>query len=246
MILAGCGQVFSTNTDSQTTVPLLGLTLPPLTPTPILRLLRTPTLRTTSIFTRTLIPTPLPVALESPTCYETPVGSLWCLGVVHNTLTTPVGRITIHIYLVRSDGTSLLDQQVTVARNVLAPGESAPYGALFNAMPADAAGPVAILVSTEATTDIKSVAVRNIQSEMQNGQYHVTGTLVNTDTKPLDNLSVVVTLYDAKGAVTGFRQLALPTDQSLAPAASLPFTLDVIAQGPGTTRVEANAEGHLQ
>ena len=88
VLLAGCGQIISTTTDSRSTmVPLLGLTLPSITPTPILRLLRTPG----SIFTRTLAPTPLPIRVDSPICYETPVGSLVCLGVVHNVLTTLIG-----------------------------------------------------------------------------------------------------------------------------------------------------------
>ena len=243
VILAGCGQVISTTSDPRgTMVPLLGLTLPPMTPTPILRLLRTPG----SIFTRTLVPTPLPIRVDAPTCYETPVGSLLCLGVVHNVLSLPVGRITIHVYLVRVDGTPITDQQVTVARTVLAPGESAPYSTLFNEAPSDSAGPVALLVSTDQAADIKPMTVRNVQSEKRDLQYHVSGTVLNAEGNTVNSLSVVVTLYDGKGNVTGFRKLNLPADQSLAPGAALPFTLDVIPQGTDTTRVEASAEGHIQ
>lgn len=227
-------------------VPLLGLTLPPITPTPILRLLRTPGLRATGIFSRTLVPTPLPISVDPPICYETPVGSWWCLGVVHNTLSTPIGRITIHIYLVRTDGTALLDQQVAVARKMLAPGETAPYGALFTQVPAEVAGPVAVVASTEQATNIKSASVEDIQSDIRDSQYHIAGTLVNKNEKPLDNLSVVATLYDSKGNVTGFRQVNLPANQKLAPGVSLPFSLDVIPQGTGTTRVEVSAEGRAQ
>jgi len=223
-------------------VPLLGLTLPSITPTPILRLLRTPG----SIFTRTLAPTPLPIRVDSPICYETPVGSLVCLGVVHNVLTTPIGWITIHIYLVRLDGSVLLDQQTIAARRVLAPGESSPYAVVFNKMPADYAGPIALLETADQVTDFKPLAIRNTQSEMRDAQYFVTGTLVNSQGKALSNLSVVVTLYDGKGNVTGFRQLNLPADQSLASGASMPFSLEVIPQGTGTARVEASAEGRLQ
>ena len=68
-------------------------------------------------------------------------------------------------------------------------------------------------------------------------------TLVNKNGKALDNLSVVATLYDSKGNVTGFRQVNLPANQSLASGSSLPFSLDVIPQGMGTTHIEVSAEG---
>jgi hypothetical protein len=140
----------------------------------------------------------------------------------------------------------LLDQQVVAACKVLAPGESAPYGVLFNKVPAEVAGPVAVVISTEQVTNIKSISVQGVQNEVRDSQYHVTGTLINKDVRTLSDLSLVATLYDSKGNVTGFRQLNLSDKQSLAAGASLPFSLDVIPQGMGTTRVAVSAEGRAQ
>ncbi len=136
VLVAGCSPTFfQVSTPQAPTPPLLNLTLPHPTATPILRLLRTPGLATmTRVFA-----TPFPLLLESPTCYETPAGSVWCLGLVRNELTVPVDQVVVRVYLVKADGTPLAEQDVRVARSVLPPGGISPYRALFASMPPQSA-----------------------------------------------------------------------------------------------------------
>jgi hypothetical protein len=247
VLVAGCSQtIVSRPTSSAPTLTLLRFTPQWVTPTPAPRLLRTPTLRTTSVVMLTLAPTPLPLQIPAPDCYETPVGGLWCLGLVRNGLIIPIEQVLVRIYLVAADGTALAERDAPAARTMLSPGEMSPYGALFERIPEGSAGPVAVLISASkakasgAKTPV--VQVQDLNGENQSSAFHMTGALVNTGAVAADQLCLVVTLLDNSGRVTGFRELRWPPDQTLSPGERLPFSLDVIPQGLGTTRFEASAE----
>ncbi len=249
VLVASCGQSLLPGSTTQVpTPPLLSLTLPLATPTPILRLLRTPALRATGLasVTRAVV-TPLPLSVSAPSCYETPVGSLWCLGLIRNELSVPTEQVVIRIYLVRLDGTALTFQDVRPARSLLEPGAASPYGALFNAIPDGTAGPVAVIVGAIQTSaqsaHAVSIDVRDVHSEAREAGYQISGTLVNRSAAPVRELNLVVALFDDGGRVTGFRQLQWPPAQVLRPGESLSFNLDAVPQGRGTIRVEASAEG---
>jgi len=249
VLVAGCSQHALPGLPSQAPTPsLLSFTQALATPTPILRLLRTPTLRLTGIGTiaRTAspLPMPLPVMVNPPRCYETPAGSLWCLGLARNNLTVAVQQIIIRIYLVNAEGTALTELDATTARLMLAPGETSPYGVLFNRIPDGSLGPVAVLISaSQADKFYQSLDARDVKSQPYNSGYRVTGTLMNTTSGTIRQPSLVITLFDAAGQVTGFRQWRWPDNQTLKPGASLPFDVEVIPQGMNTARVEASAEG---
>lgn len=242
VLVAGCSPtLFQVSTPQAPTPSLLNMTLPLPTPTPILRLLRTPGLATV---TRAFA-TPFPLFLNPPTCYETPAGSVWCLGLVRNELAVPVDQVVVRVYLVKTDGTPLADNEVRVARSVLPPGGTSPYGVLFAAMPAESAGPVAILISAKAAPAGQTALLptRGLQGEMRESGYHVQGIVSNPAQVSAYGLSLIATLFDATGRVTGYRQMTWPPDQRLAPGESRSFELDVIPQGRGTTRAEVVAEG---
>ncbi|MEP7288397.1 MAG: hypothetical protein ABI947_21815 [Chloroflexota bacterium] len=243
--MAGCGQIVTTTATRTPT--LLSLAHPTITPTAMLRLIRTPTLYSTYSTALALAPTVLPLPLLPPKCYETPVGSLWCFGLIRNTQDKPIGQIMVRVYLVSSDGSALVEKQVASARASLAPGEFTPYGVLFDSQPAGSVGPVVMLISAvnlEASALSTSVKVNEFYSETRDGAYHITGTLINSDSKSLRTLSLVVTLLDGEDHVTGFRQVRWDDAQVLMPTATLPFTVDVIPFGQGPMRVEISAEGH--
>jgi hypothetical protein len=249
VLVAGCSQGGRPGPTPQTQVPTLwSLTLPITTATPLPRLLRTPTLwATTSIMPVTrAVTTPLPMLLATPNCYETPVGSLWCLGLIRNEQTFPVEQVVIRVYLVKGDGTAIAAKEAAAARVMLPPQTDSPYGVLFEAVP-DGVGPVAVIVSATQRLDWTEgtlpVQVRDVESSGREDGYHVTGTLVNTTNTALQQLSVIVTLFDGQGRVTGYRQSRLPPNQSLAPGGKVPFAVDVIPQGLGTVRTDASAEG---
>jgi hypothetical protein len=129
VLVASCSQTLFSNPGAQTaTLALFRLTPIPATPTLALRLLRTPTLIATRNLTRTASPTPLPLPVLTPDCYETPVGGMWCLGVITNRLRMPVEQVAVQVYLVTPDGTALAVREGRLAHDVLWPGQSAPYG----------------------------------------------------------------------------------------------------------------------
>ncbi|MCC7452158.1 MAG: hypothetical protein IT324_32445 [Anaerolineae bacterium] len=249
VLVAGCSQHALPGLPSQAPTPsLLSFTQTLATPTPILRLLRTPPLRLTGIGTiaRTAapLPTPLPVMVNPPHCYETPAGSLWCLGLVRNNLTIAVQQIIIRVYLVNAEGTALAELDAMPARLMLAPGETSPYGVLFHAIPGESLGPVAVLVSAyEADKFYQSLDVRDVKSQPHNSGFRITGTVLNTTSGTIREPSLVITLFDSAGQVTGFRQWRWPDDLILKPGASLPFDVEAIPQGMNTARVEASVEG---
>ncbi len=247
VLVAGCSQTIVSNpTSAAPTLTLLRFTPQWVTPTPTPRLLRTPTLRTTSVMAMTLAPTPLPLPIAAPDCYETPVGGLWCLGLVRNGLIDPIEQVIIRIYLVSADGTALAERDAPTALAVLPPGEMSPYGVLFDRIPAGSVGPVAVLLSASKANPSGDkgpvLQVQALQGENRDSAFHVTGALVNVGTAAATQLRLVVTLLDSAGRVTGFRQWHWPPDQALLPGERLPFSLDIIPQGLGTQRFEASAE----
>ncbi|MCC7452418.1 MAG: hypothetical protein IT324_33770, partial [Anaerolineae bacterium] len=155
-----------------------------------------------------------------------------------------IQQIIIRVYLVNAEGTALAELDTPAARLILAPDEASPYGVLFNAIPDGSLGSVVVLASAyEAERLYQSLDVRNVKSQPHNSGYRVTGTLLNTTSTTIHEPSLVITLFDSMGQVTGFRQLRWPDDQILRPDAALPFDVEVIPQGLNTTRVEASAEG---
>jgi hypothetical protein len=142
VLVAGCGQVWSSEgtrtATREPTLPLLGYTLLPASLTPGFW----------SAYTATpLIPpdgasmiiSPSPIALylnvTGPTCYETPIGSLVCLGQVYNMLDSPVEQVTVGVQLLARDGTPLTTGEALLARWLLPAGAAGPYRVLFDSMP---------------------------------------------------------------------------------------------------------------
>jgi hypothetical protein len=217
----------------------------PATATPVLKLLRTPPLNTTNKLITTLAPTLASLPIAPPSCYETAVGTLWCLGIIQNTLQLTLYGVKVRVYLVTADGTAVAQHDTTIARPMLRPGESSPYGVLFDSEPQDVAGPLTVLAdSTTVSSDpaYMPLDVTGIQYTNSESVVQIAGTLGNSKQALAQNILLTITLYDAHQRVTGFRQITL--SQDLKRGAALPFSVAVIPQGLGTTRVEVVAEGH--
>jgi hypothetical protein len=246
VLLAGCGQVFSGNATRTPMLAFLNLPRPTISPTGILRLIRTPSAPPSG---ETAISNATPAPLASPNCYETPVGSLWCLGIVRNNRDGPVTDLIVHVYLVNAAGEALADKQINIPRKLLQPNDESPYGALFEAAPETAVGSIAYLVaSTPAANSVYStrIGTDNVQSTAQDGLFHVSARLTNQDAKRLTDVSVIATAFDGKGRVTGYRQLPLGADKIIEPGANVSVAFDLAPQGLGTTRVEVSAEGRIK
>ncbi len=248
VMAAGCGQN-NTLTPITVSVPptLLGYTHIPPTLTPMLRVLRTPSLAATVARMATVL-TPQPLTLDPPTCHETSVGSLWCFGLVRNTLSAAVESISLRVYLVTADGTALVQGDCLLARQLLRPGDSAPYAVLFNSVPSGIAGAVAVLLSanTSVNSDARLIVldIGHLRGEVHDESiYHLSGQITNSSAIAIHGVALIATLFDKAGLITGFRQIKI--EQTIPPNASIPFEFDVIPQGIGTVRYEVAADGFL-
>ncbi len=247
--MAGCsapGTGSMPNAQPLATLP--GYTHIPATLTPILRILRTPSLGVTAIRSTAARPTPPPLTLDPPNCYETPVGSLWCLGLVRNPLPMILEGIIVRIVLVSSDGTALAERETLIARRIVRSGEVSPYGVLFDSPPIGYAGPVPELVAASPASPANAAAValtiQNVRGEVRESGFHLSGQLVNTATTTVQVESGVATLFDKRERVIGFR--ALEHDQPLATGKVLTFDLDVIPQtlaAQDTARYSIDVDG---
>jgi LysM repeat protein len=79
-----------------------------------------------------LEPTPIPLALQNPTCYLATDGGQWCLALVENTQPYDVENITAHIYLqTPNQDAEIISQEALSPLNLLSKGWKIPLVAYF-------------------------------------------------------------------------------------------------------------------
>jgi hypothetical protein len=254
VLVAGCGQIWSSNKPPQApqepTLPLFGYTLlpPTLTPNPWTAHTATP-LVTVDSSSLPGAAVALYLNVGSPACYETPVGSLVCLGQVRNLLDASVDRVIIAVYLIARDGAVLAAQETTAARQIIPAGASAPYRVVFEAPPRGYDGVYPVVQSARraalADTLNTSLTLQEVSGAFVLDQYQVTLSIINRNALAVRDITITMILLDGQDQVTGFRQLNLGEDRQLGPSESLVLTVKVIPQGPNTVGFEAFAEGYL-
>jgi hypothetical protein len=256
VLVAGCGQVWSSEgtrtATREPTLPLFGYTLlpPSLTPGFWSAYTATPLIVPGST---SMIVSPSPIALylnvTGPTCYETPVGSLVCLGQVYNMLDSPVEQITVGVQLLARDGTLLATGEALLARWLLPAGSAGPYRVLFDALPDGFANARPFIMSGQIAPSVgdyyANLTLQEVSGTFVIDQYQVSLSLINLNPEAVEHVAVTMTLLDDQHRVTGFRQVYLDADRRLAPGESLALTVKVIPQGPNTVAFDAFAEGYL-
>lgn len=175
-------------------------------------------------------PTPIPFDIQGVACYETPAGSLWCLGEVVNTAPAPVTNVQMLVTLFNSDGQRMAEADTFVAADLIPPGGRAPFGVLFVDPPPGQTVPrVTTLrgeVAGELTASYVSMSAVETEGKLSGPQFEASGAARNDSTeRSAGNVHVTVTTYDADGFVTGFRQEAVELESPLAPGASAPFSM---------------------
>ncbi|MBN1200973.1 MAG: hypothetical protein JXJ20_03870 [Anaerolineae bacterium] len=253
VLVAGCGQVWSSDgAPPQTrdpTLPLFGYTLLPPTLTPAIRPNHTATPFVTVDGSVIVSPGVLFLAVSPPACYETPVGSLVCLGQVHNTLDMPIEHVIVGVQLLAPDGIPLVTGQTAAARTLIPAGLAGPYRVLFEEVPEDYAGAYAFIEAGQVAQDVErryaSLALSDMAGDFTSEQVEVTLTVHNDSPAQVEQITVTVTLLDDGGQVTGFRQVALDDNRRLEPGESLDLAIKVIPQGATTAAFDAFVEGYL-
>lgn len=162
-----------------------------------------------------ILPTSTPAQLElpSPTCYPSPTDTVLCMGWVANNLLQPIERVTLHVRLLRHDGSLLAEGDVGVEQGVIPTGVSAPYRILFSANWLEVVSAVATLQSADVATsdseDRIGLQIEGEEQRLENGFYIVSATLRNDTATSVRLLRAVLTLSDAQGRITGYRVMAL-------------------------------------
>lgn len=248
VLVAGCGQIWSSDGTASPTpenLPLLGYTLlpPTLTPSTWAMVTATPLISIDNNVT----PVALYLTISGPACYETAVGSLVCMGQVHNTYSQPVEQVKVRIQLLTREGIPLDDGETQVARWRIPAGDSGPYRVVFDSIPAGYAGAYGYVtggsLSPEVGAQYANLTLRPVSGTFVIDQYQATLSVINQDARPVEQVAVTMTLLDSQGTVTGFRRVNLPQDGRLEPGEALALTLKVVPQGNNTVTYHAFAEG---
>jgi len=181
-------------------------------------------------------PTPAPLEVQGVGFYETPVGSLWCLGEIVNTNDISLTNIQVRVVLFNATGEAVVETDGFVAVELLAPGERSPFGILFTNPPAEWASSQISVVRGEGAGELASlfttIAVAETNGQMTDGLFRTTGTIQNTGPAlAAESAQVIITTYDTQGLVTGYRQGQVTLDGPLVPGASTPFEMVFTVHG---------------
>lgn len=175
-------------------------------------------------------PTPLPFSVQAVAFYETPVGSLECLGEITNTTALTLTNVLVRVTLYDDAGAALMAGDAFAAADLIPPGKCSPFRILFTAPPATWASPQVTIIRGEAAGALAAayvpITVTEVEGHPADSQFQVSGIVRNDSAEQTaGDVNVIVTTYDAQGLVTGFRQGTVEVESPLAPGATAPFTL---------------------
>ncbi len=186
---------------------------------------------------------PLPVRVEHAARYQAPVGSLWVLGEVFNSTDQPVENVQVRVALLDAAGQEVASDAPFAALAAIPPGGRAPFSMLFSTPPSGVIDYRADVIRADQAYEYGSryaqLQVSDVQTRPAGSQYEVSGKVGNTGASNAVGASVVITLYDDQGRVTGFRQFALPDDQ-LAAGGSATFDV-LVSPDPSAPAVARTA-----
>jgi len=193
----------------------------------------------------TSTPTPLPFEVTGLSFYETPTGSLWCLGQVENTSGRAMERVQVQVSLYDEGDKVLAMGSAFVALAIVPQGGKVPFAILFATPPPSFAKYQAIPLSGEAVTYLGSryldLAITEQEGESEGHYFTVKGLVQNTGQANAQTVAVLVTTYDAQGRVTGFRQADLESD--LAAGESAPFKVNLLPFGGTVVTYAVQVQG---
>lgn len=175
-------------------------------------------------------PTPMPFGIRGVAFYETPVGSLHCLGEVVNTTAYTLTNVLVRVTLFDAAGNPLIGGTAFAAADILPPTARAPFYLLFNAPPPTFVSHQVVALRGEAAGKLAARYVPIVLEEVNGAPYgprfEISGVVRNADPeRTAATVIVVATTYDETGLVTGFRQQSVDVGDGLAPGATAPFQM---------------------
>ncbi len=199
-----------------------------------------------------LLPTPTPLAfgVRGVAFYETPVGSLWCLGEVVNTTDVTLTNVQVRVTLFGAEGERAAEADAFAAADLIPPGGRSPFSILFTSPPETWTNPQVAIIRGEAAGALAEsylpVSVVEATGQPAAPQFQVSGVVRNGSAEQsAGSVSVIVTTYDDQGNVTGTRQAQVELEGPLAPGATAPFTLLFSFHGAEPADFNVVALGHI-
>jgi LysM repeat protein len=170
---------------------------------------------------------PVSLSLPPPSCYELPTDRVYCLGQVINLQDFPVSQVRVRVRLFHSG--LMVERVVGVEREIIWPGQSAPYSALFNGTWDDGDIASAFLHTAQAAKNEHYVQlmIENEQVEQHRGRYVVNFTLYNPSPLSSYPVNLFLLLLDSTGHIVGYR--VARTERGLDPDSRLPAQIEAIA-----------------
>jgi hypothetical protein len=186
------------------------------------------------------------VRVEPPTCYESAVQSLVCLGWVQNTSDDAFINPLITVYLLTTQGQPIAFLDAPAALSLLSAGMGSPYRVIFREIPTEEWVVHGELRSVEplvinSLPAVLDLPVANVETTWEGAEYLIQGEVVNDTGATLNSVRVLVSFTDERGQVTGFRSQELIPDEpairkmdfsfKAAPLTGKPTDVRVMAQG---------------
>ena len=191
-------------------------------------------------------PTPLPVTIEDLNFHETPVGSLWCLGQVHNLTGMDIEYVQVQVSLYDADNVVLATATAFTVLDIIPAGGTSPFAVLFAQPPTAYATYQVIPLSAEPSTYLGSryrdLDVVEHEGQTQGRLFIVSGRVRNIGEERATGVEVVITAYDSQDRVVAVREVEVQTSV-LAPGASAAFTASISPMGDEIARYTVQVQG---
>lgn len=189
-------------------------------------------------------PTPMPLEIAGLAFYDTPVGSLWCLGEVRNPRDESLELVQVRAILYNADGERVDESEGFTLTDIVPGLGRAPFALLFPNPPASGFASYELLVVGAEPILYwggrhRELTVEGMDAEMERGEFHVRGELVNAGQENATDVELTVTAYDGEGRVVGARQAAV---DPLAAGEGRAFEVALIPAAPAA-RAEVVAWG---
>lgn len=186
------------------------------------------------------------VRVDAPTCYESAVQSLVCIGWIRNTGDDPLLNPIITVYLLTPQGQPLQIATSTTALALLSARTGLPYRVIFSEIPPDSWATYVELRAVEplvidSPPSVVALRVVNVQATWEGSEYHIEGEIVNDTGLPLETIRLLAAFTTEAGQISGFRsQEIIPTNLNTsritfsmraAPLTGEPDEVQIMAQG---------------
>ena len=180
-------------------------------------------------------PTPLPFQIANVGFYETPVGSLWCLGEVINNTGAGIEQVQVAVSLYDAEGEMVATGSTFTEFDIIPHEGKMPFALLFTEpLPGFSHHQVVALSGVTVAHWGRNYMDLTIESDHGEASgervYVVTGQVRNTGQYDAEQIRMVVTAYDAEGRVVGIRR-GSPETQTLGVGESSPFRVSLSSLG---------------